>query len=361
MPNTRPGIKFNKEGVCSACVNFKKKKSTNWDRRWNELKKLCDKYRGCNGDGYDCAIAVSGGKDSHFQVYVIKELMKMNPLLLTANGFSWTKTGLKNIVNISKTFGCDILSLNINQKAFQIMARKALKKLGSPMWYYDAVIYAYPYKMAMKMGLKFLIYGENVNYEYGGNNDHETPSALEQFKNDVVKPINFKEWLGGGITMKELNVCKFPSYDEMKKFRLEPIYLSYFVPWDSYHNYRVAKRFGFKNMEHEWKREGTIENYNQIDSPGYLINQWFKYPKFGHASVTEMVSRYIRSGRMKRKEAVKLVNKKDHILDQRILEDFCNFTGLSIKEFWEIADNWYNKNLFWQDKFGVWHKKFILK
>ena len=35
-------------------------------------KKICEKYRGKNGNDYDCAIAVSGGKDSHFQTYIIR-------------------------------------------------------------------------------------------------------------------------------------------------------------------------------------------------------------------------------------------------------------------------------------------------
>ena len=113
-------------------------------------------------------------------------------------------------------------------------------------------------------------------------------------------------------------------------------------------------------MNHEWVREGTIENYNQIDSPAYLINQWFKYPKFGHASVTEMTSRYIRAGLMPREEAVKLVNEKDKVLDQNILYDYCDFVGISVARFWEIADRWYNPELFEQDKYGVWHEKFKL-
>ena len=66
MPDTRPNIKFINE-VCTACINFEKQKITNWDERWKELEKVCDRYRGNNGNDYDCAIAVSGGKDSHFQ------------------------------------------------------------------------------------------------------------------------------------------------------------------------------------------------------------------------------------------------------------------------------------------------------
>ena len=75
MPDTRPGIKLDEKNICTGCLNFEKQKSTDWDKRFDEFKKLCDKYRGCNGNGYDCAIAVSGGKDSHFQTYYLKEVI----------------------------------------------------------------------------------------------------------------------------------------------------------------------------------------------------------------------------------------------------------------------------------------------
>jgi len=105
MPNTRPGIKFNENGICFPCINYEKIKATNWESRKKELESLCDKHRGCNGNYYDCAIAVSGGKDSHFQVYYMKEIMKMNPLLLTVGNLEWTETGRKNLNNLSETFG----------------------------------------------------------------------------------------------------------------------------------------------------------------------------------------------------------------------------------------------------------------
>lgn len=361
MPNTRPGILFDENGVCEACNNYEKKEKTDWDKRFEELEQLCDKYRGCNGDGYDCAIAVSGGKDSTFQVYVMKELLGMNPLLISVDNWSWTEAGRENKANISEAFGCDILTLSLNKKVGKKMLLKGLEKLGSPTWYVDAAIYAYPVKLCMQLGLQLLVYGENVNYEYGGAQKEETPSALSIFGNDVIKPIDWNEWLDDEITMKDLHSIKQPSIDEMKKVGLEPIYLSYFIKWDSHHNYEVAKRHGFRHMEHEWQREGTIENYNQIDSPGYLMNQWFKYPKFAHASVTEMASRYIRAGLMTREEAIKLVEKKDHKLDQKILLDYCDFVGITVKRFWEIADKWYNKELFEQNKFGVWKPKFKIE
>lgn len=360
MPNTRPGMVFDEKGVCEACNNYAKKRRVDWASRFAELEKLCAQYRGSNGDSYDCAIAVSGGKDSTFQVYVMKELMKMNPLLLSVDYWSWTDTGRKNKSNLSDTFGCDIVSLSLNQRAGRRMMLKGLKKLGSPTWYVDAAIYAFPVRTCINMGIKLLVYGENVNYEYGGAQKQETFSAKEQFKNDVVKPIDFTEWLDDEISMKDLFSVRQPSLEDVERAGLEPIYLSYFVEWDTYHNYEVAKRLGFRHMEHEWRREGTIENFNQIDSPAYLINQWFKYPKFGHSSVTEMTSRFIRSGRITRGDAMKLVKERDHVLDQKILDDFCQFTGITIREFWQITDHWYNNMLFEQDRFGVWKPLFEL-
>lgn len=360
MPDTRPNIHFNDEGICQACINYEKISTIDWDTRWAELEKLCDKYRGCNGDGWDCAIAASGGKDSHFQVHVLKDLLGMNPVILMATGFGWTETGLKNYENISEAFGCDILNLSVNRRANKIMSKKAFIELGSPMWYLDAAIYAYPYKMAMKLGLNLLVYGENVNYTYGGSQKEETPSALKQFENDVVKPIDFERWLGDGITMKNLEVARNPTCAEIKKAKLESIYLSYYVPWDTHENYEVAKRYGFHHLQHEWVREGTIEQYNSIDSCGYLISQWFKYPKYGHASATEMAARWIRAGMIIRDQAIPLVKKYDKHLDQRILDDYCNFIGITHKEFWEIADKWYNPDLFHKDRWGVWKEKFDL-
>lgn len=358
MPDTRPGITFI-GNVCSPCINYAKQKETDWDVRRRELETICDKYRGCNGDYYDCAIAVSGGKDSHFQTYIVKEVMGMNPVLLSVGNLDWTETGRKNLENLSDVFGCDIFQLNPNRRVARILTKKTFIELGSPTWYADALIYAFPYRMAMRLGLKLLVYGENVNYIYGGEYNSETPSAMLQPKNDVVKQVKWSTMTHDGqLSPKDLESARQPTIEECEKFGLEPIYLSYFVPWDSHHNYEVAKRWGFRQLVHEYVREGTLEQYNQIDSIGYLLNQYLKYPKFGHASATEMASRWIRAGLKTRDEMIPFVKQYDRNLDQGIVDKFCEFTHMLPREFWKVLDKWYNRELFEQDRDGVWHEKF---
>ncbi len=357
MPDTRPGITFDKDGVCSACQSYNKRKETNYGKRFEELKKICDKYRGSNGDnGYDCMIAVSGGKDSHFQVYLMKEVLKMNPLLVTVeDNFQMTKAGYHNVKNISEAFGCDIISMKPNIKAQKTIMKKTFEKYGKPTYFIDRYIYTYPLHMAVKFNTPLLVYGENVSYEYGGAGAIETYSAKDQISNGVGSGIETDELLGDGVSLRDLNFFTPPSHEEIEK--LEPIYISYFIEWNSFTNYEVAKRYGFHDLTHEWDRTHHVENFDQIDTPAYLVHSWMKYPKFGHASATDYSARMVRYGMLTRNQAFDLVKKHDHALDPRSVREFCEFLGYSEIDFWRIIDKQYNTDIFSKDQYGKWSLK----
>jgi len=55
---------------------------------------------------------------------------------------------------------------------------------------------------------------------------------------------------------------------------------------------------------------------------------------------------------------IPFVKQCDRNLDQGIIENFCEFTHMSTREFWKAMDKWYNGELFEQDSDGVWHEKF---
>ena len=194
MPDTKPGIEINEEGLCQACINYKKRKDTDYDKRFEKLKELADKYR--RNDGYyDCLIPVSGGKDSHFQVYIMKEVLDMNPLLVMVNDpFSTTQVGKQNKINMQEAFNCDLISLDLSPDVTRRMVRIAFEEFGSPTWPIDRAIYTYPIKMAIRMNIPFIIYGENVSWEYGGVLGEETYSAKNQINNDVAKQVDFDLW-----------------------------------------------------------------------------------------------------------------------------------------------------------------------
>lgn len=276
MPDTRPGIKFNDDGICYPCLVAEEKKNINWDKRYDQLKKLCDKYR--RDDGYpDCLIPGSGGKDSMYQAYVMKEL-GMNPLIVcVGDSYTHTKTGIHNLHNMSELVSSDLITYNLNHHTMRKMTGIAFEELGSPNWAVDLAIYSIPLKLAGKLDIPLVVYGENIAYEYGGPYARETYSAKDQILNDVVKPLDTDFWERYGITKGEIEFISYPAKEVVD--RLEPIYLSYFCKWNGRLNYEFARQHGFQDCSQEWNRQGFIENYDQIDSLGYLVHSWLKYPK----------------------------------------------------------------------------------
>ena len=360
MANTKPGLILDDQGICQACRHYAMRASRDYNQRFEDLRTLTGKFKRTDGY-YDCLMAVSSGKDSHFQVYVMKELLGMNPLLVSASDpFTKTKAGQHNLNNITESFGCDMIVLNLNPALVRKMVRIAFEELGSPTWPIDRAIYTFPIRMAINMKIPLVIYGENVSYEYGGVLQQETYSAKDQINNDVAKKVDFSLWTEHGISQREMNMLFYPSAEEIAAAELEPIYLSYFIPWDGYRNYQIAKQYGFRDLTHEWHREGYIEDYDQIDSIAYLMNVWMKYPKFGFARVTDVVGYWIRSGKISREQGASLIKAHDHKLDQRVLDDFLKFTGYSDKELWDRVEKFWNRNLFSKES-GTWVPKSVIE
>ncbi len=346
MPDTRPGITFNEEGVCSACQTYERRKTIDWKARYKELEALCDKYRGMNGNGFDCAVAVSGGKDSHYQVHLMKNVFKMNPVLFSVeDNFPMTEAGKHNLQNISEAFGCPIISLKPDRKAQKALMRYTFEKYGKPTWFIDRLIYTYPLMMAKRFNTPLLVYGENVSYEYGGSDALDTYSARGILKNGVASDISLDELVRkAGVPMSALELTKSISEEDLNA--LDPIYISYFIPWDSWDNYEIAKQHGFRGLENEWRRSHHVEDIDQVDSRAYLVHPWMKYPKFGHQFASDFAAREVRVGKITRAEAVSLVKRHDAFLDPLCVRDFCEFLGYSRKEFFGIVDRFFNKDLF---------------
>ena len=103
-PDTKPQLIFNQDRICSACINYEKKKTIDWDKKRKEFKEILEKYRSKNKTNYDCLIPVSGGKDSHYQTYVIKKEFGLNPLVVNFHPHDQTELGKENLENLKKNW-----------------------------------------------------------------------------------------------------------------------------------------------------------------------------------------------------------------------------------------------------------------
>ena len=357
MPDTRPGLTIDSEGICSACRNHQHKQTVDWSIRKRQFKKLCDTYRRKAHGEFDCIIAVSSGKDSFYQVAKLKEY-GMNPLLVSVDNLDWTQTGLHNRDLMLDTFGCDCIVHRSSNELNRKISRLIFEHDGFIAWLFDKLIYTYPLWMAIKFNIPLVIYGENTSCEYGGPLTQETPSAIDQINNDAVRKYKWSLFENAGISKDELVLAQMPSVKEIQSVNLNPIYLSYYFKWSGYENMQFAKSLGWKSLGDtgEWKRQGYIGNYDQIDDIAYCVDPLLKYPKYGHARATDIASIWIREGRITREEGIKLVKENDHLMDKVALYHYLKWTGYSEEEFWSIYESFRNKDLFVKDG-GVWKLK----
>ncbi|MBN1800505.1 MAG: N-acetyl sugar amidotransferase [Candidatus Lokiarchaeota archaeon] len=361
IPDTRPHIIFNEEGICQACLNNEKKRLIDYNKRFDELKQLCDKHRKSDGN-YDCIIAVSGGKDSHFITYTMKERLGMNPLLVCVNDpFTHSEVGKHNLNNLTVAFGCDLYVFNISISTFKKATKIGFEELGEPLRFVEAAIYTIPFKLSIAFNIPLIVFGENSAFEYGTSEteDYSAKKFIEAGHSSAGEKLSSRIeefWIQRGLHKTEVNSVILPSKEELDRVNPEPIFLSYYVPWDDEHNMLIAKRYGFKDLHHEWLREGTIEEYGQIDSLAYFSHIWMKYPKFGFARATDIACRWIRKGKITREEGIRLVMKYDHRLDQKTLDDFIKLMGYTHKEFWDIMEKFWNNQIF-ENVSGIWRLK----
>ena len=128
IPETKPDIFFDADGVCSACRHFEHRGDVDWDARRRELDHVLDRYRSPDGTTYDCIIGVSGGKDSTTQTIRMLEL-GMNPLCVTATTDELSDIGRRNIENL-KSLGVDFVEYTTNQVVRRRVNKLALCQVG---------------------------------------------------------------------------------------------------------------------------------------------------------------------------------------------------------------------------------------
>ena len=108
IPETFPGIEFNSNAVCSLCTKFDEQKEyiPSLEKLRTKLETIINENKSKN-QRYDALIAYSGGKDSTFLIYTLKEKYDLNILAFTFdNGFIPEHT-FSNIKNVLENLSVD--------------------------------------------------------------------------------------------------------------------------------------------------------------------------------------------------------------------------------------------------------------
>ncbi|MHC8517590.1 N-acetyl sugar amidotransferase [Sporosarcina sp. ITBMC105] len=357
MPNTKPDLVLDEDGVCTACRNYENRELVDWDLRKQELLEILDKYRSNSEGNWDCIIPVSGGKDSTFQVIRMLEL-GMTPLCVLSTTCHLSEIGRYNIENIKK-LGVDFIEFTANPKIRRKLNKFGLSQVGDISWPEHAGIFTVPIRAAVQFNIPLIIWGENPQNEYGGpasasENKFLDHNWLNRFGG--LLGVNVSELIGyEGIKEKDLISYRYPTDSELKEVGVTGIFLGYYMPWDGLANYLISQGHGFKTYDKTV--EGSIVNYENLDNLQTGIHDYFKFLKFGFGRATDIACLQIRRGILSREDALNLVNTHDGKFPWTYLgiplEEILAPLEITVPEFVEICDKFTNEDLFLKNSDGT--------
>lgn len=332
MPDTRPDTPF-VDGVCAACISYAKRPEIDWDARFEDLKRLLDRFHG------EVIVPSSGGKDSTYQALTLK-MLGADVVVVTARTCHLTPIGRANIDNLARHCRTIEFAPDMTQRAK--LNRLGLEMVGDISWPEHVAIFTTPFQAAA-MGLGDLImYGENPQNQYGGPlGSEEALQMTKRWRSEFggflgLRPADLELMAG------DMSVYKLPADERLEG--VEAHFLGQYIPWDSHRNAQKAIENGMvarKPCTANWW------DHENLDNAQTGLHDHFMYRKYGYGRGCAQISVDVRAGRVSRDEALEWVEQQDgafpyfyagmwwdEVLDQidvsqlalgRILEQFTNW------------------------------------
>lgn len=351
LPDTRPNLHLDADGICNACRSHRTRPDIDWGAREQDFRRLVETTRAM-GRRYDCVIPVSGGKDSTWQVVKCLDY-GLTPLAVTWKTPARTPIGQRNLDNLVR-LGVDHIDYQVSPAVESRFMVKTFRRFGSTAIPMHLAIFNIPLSIAVRFDIPLIVWGENSAFEYGSADEAHTGFRLdsEWLRNyGVTHGTTAADWIDDDLSEKALSAYFGPRPDELEAKGTRAVFLGYYLSWDPTATFAVAQQHGFVS-EQSGARTGYYD-FADIDDDFISIHHWMKWYKFGFTRLFDNLSLEIRNGRITRDRAIDIIRTTG---DQTPLGDiakFCTFAGISEKEFFAIAETFRNHDI-WSLDGGVW-------
>lgn len=355
-PSNHPlNIVFNQDGLCSGCVVHEEKDNMDWDIPFEKLKRILSSYKNTSKNNYDCIIPVSGGRDSFFIVHTVKNILGMNPLLVTYNKQYNTDVGVRNLAKLRKQFDCDIMTLTVNPESVKKITRATLRKMGSIYWHCIAGQTVYPVQVAVKFKIPLIIWGAHQGIDQVGMFSHfdEVEMTRKYRKEHDLMGYEAEDLISefDSIVEQDIIQFKYPDDKEIEQVGVRGIYLNNYMRWDTKSQHeKMIRLYDYESLS----QTRTFDSYNDVDCFNYSdVHDYIKFLKHGYGKVTDHASREIRLKRMTRELGVEMV--KIYTFEQpKNLDKFLSWIGISLNAFNFLIDQHRNKNIWSKNDKWEW-------
>lgn len=282
-----PAISFNTDGLCNHCQQYDRSVASQLlqpEAAKYELRKIIDRIKADGADKqYDCIIGLSGGVDSTYVAYVVKEF-GLRPLAVHLDNGWDSELAVKNIESAVKGLGIDLYTHVIDWREFRDLQlsyfRSGVIDLEIPT---DHAIMASLYNTARKYRVKYILSGHNLVTE------GYIPDRWIHHKYDTLN-LNAIHKQFGTLPLKTTPIISFPRFLLMTRLQgYQMVPLLNYLPFNKEQaKLEMAEKLG-------WRDYGA-KHYESIFTrfyQGYILPE-----KFGVDKRKSHLSTLICSGQM---------------------------------------------------------------
>jgi N-acetyl sugar amidotransferase len=268
-----PDIHFDDKGICNYYYNYKEAEAKGvftGKEGEEKLQQLAAKIKAAGqGKPYDCLIGLSGGVDSTYVAWLVKQL-GLRPLAVHLDNGWNSELAVKNIENIIGKLDIDLYTLVVNWEEFKDIQLSYLKASVVDIEVVsDHAIFATMYKLAKEKSIGYIISGTNIVTE------HIMPPSWLYQKMDFANLEDIHNRYG------KVKLKTYPTFD-FKKFlyysvalKLNPVSILNYVPY----NKKEIKALITKELD--WRDYGG-KHYESVFTKfyqAYILPEKFKIDK----------------------------------------------------------------------------------
>ncbi len=268
-----PDISFDEKGICNYYYDYKAAEAgtvLTGEAGKKKIEELVSQIKAAgNGKPYDCLIGLSGGVDSTYVAYLVKQL-GLRPLAVHLDNGWNSELAVKNIENIISKLNIDLYTLVINWEEFKDIQLSYLKASVVDIEVVsDHAIFATMYKLAKEKSIGHIISGTNIVTE------HIMPQSWLYKKMDFanLKDIHDKY---GKVKLKTYPTMDFKKYVYYSAvLRLNPVSILNYVPYNKAMIKEIIKK------ELDWRDYGG-KHYESVFTKfyqAYILPEKFKIDK----------------------------------------------------------------------------------
>lgn len=229
MDTSDPGIHFDADGVCNHCQGYDRQVRDRVHTGDEGRRRLAGLVAGIKADGaslrYDCIIGVSGGVDSTYVAWQVKQL-GLRPLAVHLDNGWNSEIAVSNIVTVLRAMAIDLHTEVLDWAEFRDIQLSFLKaSVPDAEIPTDHAIFACLHHTATRFGVKHVITGTNIRTESHmpaawshGHFDFGYIKAIQRrFGTRPMRTLphySFYEYLTGFGTHQTLDILDYVDYSK---------------------------------------------------------------------------------------------------------------------------------------------------